>query len=1239
MSKFNIEQEKAIKSTGNVIVSAGAGSGKTTVLTERVIQNILGLNGEVVNLDELLILTFTNDAASSMKTKIKEALEKNESLAYLVPLVDSAHIETIDAYQKFIVSKYGKQFGYPQNINVLPEDILIVKVVNYLQEIFDELYEENNPTFKEIIYNYCIKNDNKLFDFILSIYTNNLFKSQDNLKFLKEYKEKYLNKNYFDNLILDTDNHIKSDIEELENICSKFLSTKLKEYYLEKLSYLRGVESLKDLIGINEAIGSEEKRDETNKILKEIEEQEIKEHEFYYREKAHEIVSDLCNLSSFDLDAFNKIDVDYQIRFLTFIIDNILVKLVEKSEEFKMSTGYFTFSDISRIATKILKENEDIRNELKHQYKLIMVDECQDNSAEQNEFITLIENNNVFSVGDVKQSIYKFRGAAPNLFKEKYDLYKKGIGGSAIDMNTNYRSRHEILDMVNSIFSILMSDDFGGANYKKDHIIVPGNKHYDEISQNCYKHGVFMIDNAAEFSTDSPFTEPDKDTKIDGEARAICVDIKSRLDYGYEVMDFDTETNKFISRRAQPKDFAILIYKSTEFKTYENVLKQFKLPVKVIYDDSIKKDLTIVTMTNIFKLLYLLQIENRTEKQEYEVKHCLISILRSYISKTSDEEIYNLFKNKSENYKNSIIYKKYAEFARLFKNSPLSEIYLKVLESEVFIENISELKDALNAIDKNNIFYDKTKIMDELGFSLKDLSEFFDRINTSKIRLDQTVYSDGDNAITLTTIHKSKGLEYPCVYIPSLFDFVKPSAKENGDYYTINKKSFLPFFADPMKNANIIGYNFKKTDEYEKAFNEERLRLFYVALTRAKEDVVLVTFDKWNKNYDEIEKIFKNYIKQNELNSGRNVSEDELNTLTKCALNSYEDSFRGADFNDFIKKTYLNLPITPYIDSQFLNFDKKLFDYLKENNIKLENEELDESRGSFDDLFSKNNFSLVNVNVDEFIIQSIETAKNGRLNKINLTKVLYDGVYYYEKRNKFLGQITIYVDKKHHNEKKFLLVFENDEKYFTGKLNEEIYSKCSKFIAYNQIDELIEYLGIFEDRYDEGEELKEIELEVPKLEIRSLNIERRVNLKSKKASKDLDDQVNESAIHYGNHLHALLEIVDFKNPDYSLLKDDANKIKKVVKLLNSRFNLNQFEIYKEYQFEDLNNGTNGIIDLLLVGKDEIIIVDYKLKNIDDENYKYQLKVYKDYVKYAFKTKDIKTCLLSILNLDIEEFDV
>ena len=185
-----------------------------------------------------------------------------------------------------------------------------------------------------------------------------------------------------------------------------------------------------------------------------------------------------------------RLGYDYQIATITLrynfiiaiIIFNyfiIISKRIDlKVDAYKHDYQVFEFIDINRFAIKLVKEFEDIRNEISAKYKMIMIDEYQDTSLIQECFIEQISNNNVYMVGDIKQSIYRFRNAVCDIFKDKYTNYSNNNGGVSIDLNKNFRSRKEVLDDINFMFKQIMSLDMGGADYRASHIIEYGNKKY-----------------------------------------------------------------------------------------------------------------------------------------------------------------------------------------------------------------------------------------------------------------------------------------------------------------------------------------------------------------------------------------------------------------------------------------------------------------------------------------------------------------------------------------------------------------------------------------------------------------------------------------------------------------------------------------------------------------------------------------------------------------------------------------
>ena len=204
------------------------------------------------------------------------------------------------------------------------------------------------------------------------------------------------------------------------------------------------------------------------------------------------LIKDELKDIKFNEDYYYKYDIPNLQNFIPLIIQ-ICKSIRERILNFEKSKGYFTFEDVAHLAYKIVKENEDIRNEIKKKTKLIFVDEFQDNSDLQNDFLSLIEDNNLFCVGDVKQSIYLFRGANPKNFITKYDKYKKKDGGIAIELNDNFRSRKEVVNKINDIFAYIMTNNYGGANYAADHIINAKNKDYEEIGKIDGEHGIVLL--------------------------------------------------------------------------------------------------------------------------------------------------------------------------------------------------------------------------------------------------------------------------------------------------------------------------------------------------------------------------------------------------------------------------------------------------------------------------------------------------------------------------------------------------------------------------------------------------------------------------------------------------------------------------------------------------------------------------------------------------------------------------
>ena len=618
---------------------------------------------------------------------------------------------------------------------------------------------------------------------------------------------------------------------------------------------------------------------------------------------------------------------------------------------------------------------------------------------------------------------------------------------------------------------------------------------------------------------------------------------------------------------------------------------------------------------------------SKEEKNEGEVRHLLASILRSFVFNYSDGHLYKIFTENRDGYKEDEIYLKILNLSKNYAKGSLKLLFEKVMKEFNYIKAFAKIEDAINTLGKNNIFYNKTKTMDELGYTLDDFVLYLKSLSNFNIKMDQTIYSEKGDAVTLTTIHKSKGLEYNLVYLPCLYDFIEPKFKNNGDYYVLSGKYFfLPFFADPHKDTNLIGLILENDKGPIIADKEERLRLLYVALTRAKEDLVLVLSKDKVKDYVTV---FKEYVDRVERRyARRNVSltEEEALKIAKYELETYVQDHSGANFNEFLFNAFVDYDLDPFMDQRIMDLDQIL-----------EQQEFEDK--NLEKVFKKEILKAYILNNHSFDNVDFAAIKEKAEKEFNEPKdAPYKEVLLWE------GAIKIYSE--------YLLKIK--EKIFgSDNIELEFYFYCFKKLKVsnltikevdlikgeldsNKTDKLGEILKkYFVKNEDELLVFDSVEPKEGKRVI-EINIEQENMVRLKKASKDRDDDSDETTLDFGTHIHSLLETVSFDNSDLSFISNDREKhlVEKTLNLLNT-LNVKGAKVFKEYQFVDEANGHKGIIDLLLVFEDKAIVVDYKLKNINDEKYKDQLNVYKSYVESTFSLPT-KTYLLSVIDNNLVE---
>ena len=495
--KWTKEQLQAIEKTGNnILVAAAAGSGKTAVLVERIINKIIN---QKIDIDELLIVTFTNAAASEMRQRILEAIyskidenPENLDLQRQILLLNKANISTIHSFCLEVIKNYFYEIGISSNFRIGDTSEIELLKQETLEEVFEKLYEEKNEEFIELVNTYSgYRDDDSLKELILKIYNYSQsmpfpseWINESVEKFnLKDELEQDFGKTLWGKILVEyfTD-EIKSCINDLES-----LSIKLeREFDLERYYsvILNDIENLKSLIKENQTwndiyINLNNIKFETWPRQAKTD-CELKDECKTIRDEVKDRVKDLTKkVFIYSSEEANQ-DI-YEMYKILKSLGKVILEFLNRYQENKKDKNIIDFNDIEHYALKILvKKDEqanyiptDIAMNYKEKFVEIAIDEYQDSNLVQEYILTTISNgNNIFMVGDVKQSIYKFRQARPELFLEKYDKYILAEGeentcneDTKIQLFKNFRSRKNVLDFTNIIFENIMSKKLGDIDY------------------------------------------------------------------------------------------------------------------------------------------------------------------------------------------------------------------------------------------------------------------------------------------------------------------------------------------------------------------------------------------------------------------------------------------------------------------------------------------------------------------------------------------------------------------------------------------------------------------------------------------------------------------------------------------------------------------------------------------------------------------------------------------------------
>ena len=497
----------------------------------------------------------------------------------------------------------------------------------------------------------------------------------------------------------------------------------------------------------------------------------------------------------------------------------IIQEFDQRFESFKKKMAFYGFSDISRLAIRVVKENLDVLQELKSQFKEIMVDEYQDTSDIQEMFISLISDYNVYMVGDIKQSIYRFRNANPKIFKEKYDLYQDKIQGEVIDLLKNFRSRGEVLDAINLLFDCFMDKKYGGADYQKSHRMVFGNTSYNEEGKTEQNYDLDIITYSKEDLKDI--------TSAEEEAFIIGHDIQEKIKNNYLIFDKDQK----LLRPVEYSDFVILLDKSRDFDLYKKIFSYLQIPISILRDESLTEQDDLLVLRNLLRFIICIK-ENRFD---LEFRYTFTSICRSFLWKKSDDEIYQYFINDS--FLESDLYQKCLPFVQTMDSMNLSSFFYSLLEEFHYDEKLFAVGDVLKGRIREEYLYTFCQNYERLGFSVYDFVDYLNDIYEKDYDLRFQANSSNVNSCQIMTIHKSKGLEFPICYFAGFSSRFSMNELRERIVFDSHYGIVLPKVDSSYKDT-ILKTLIKRETKREEI--SERIRLLYVAFTRAKEKIIIV---------------------------------------------------------------------------------------------------------------------------------------------------------------------------------------------------------------------------------------------------------------------------------------------------------------------------------------------------------------------------------------------------------------
>lgn len=877
----------------NILVSAAAGSGKTAVLVERIKELVLDKK-HPVDIDHLLVVTFTNAAAAQMKERVAKALEKalqeNPSdvrLQQQAALVQNAQITTIDSFCLYVLRNHFHEIGLEPNFRIGDEGELKLLREDVMTGLFEQCYEGKHPGFLHLISCYgTSRSDAPVRDMIFKLYsyaqsypwpkqwlrealscyeikTEQELEQAPFIEMTVEYGKQmvkgYLEQaEHYHELCQDADGpYMYEDAcEQDAKLMEELLSCDTYQAFYEELGKCK----FATLGRAKDYIGSPEKQEQVKTERKKL------------KDGIGKLKSDCFALT------FQEI-----LEQLTLVhpsaeaLAEVTERFIDAFTERKQDKNLVDFSDLEHFALEILVEEEtgkptETAKEFQNAYEEIMIDEYQDSNYVQETILRAISReavgqNNLFMVGDVKQSIYRFRLARPELFMEKFDTYETTDAPcQRIDLHKNFRSRDTVLTFTNDIFYQIMKRNLGGVDYTDEAALYCGADYPAGEKEDAFDSEILL-------TTTQELEEGTKQRISKQELEAKLIADRIRKMVGKEEV-VDEETGEF--RKVRYGDIVILLRSLSEWADlFAEVLNANGIPAHTVSRTGYFSTLEIRTVLNYLRILdnprqdiplaavlkspmaglsdeQLARLRLLAEDKPYH--QCVKMFLEAEEEltekeSTADEDMRAKLKRFSETYK---------KLRRQTMDIPMHELLQKVLKETGYARYASALPAGrqrlanLHMLSEKAIAYEKTSYR-----GLYHFIRYIDELQKYDVDFGEAeLVGENEDAVNIMSIHKSKGLEFPVCFVSGMGKSFNKQDSRSKMILHPNLGVGLDIIEEDRR-IKVPAF-FKKVIARQTELESlgEELRVLYVAFTRAKEKLIITGYIKDEEMLQQIREIY-----------------------------------------------------------------------------------------------------------------------------------------------------------------------------------------------------------------------------------------------------------------------------------------------------------------------------------------------------------------------------------------------